>query len=173
MSVVYLPKVGYAVRLAESTLPPDLAEELPDFTFAFDQLTPSGEYASYYFTQTTRELTEELGDILPRIADLESAILCDLRNRVLSNATILRDAASCVSEIDCLLSLARCATAHRMCRPRLVSENVIDIVNGRHLLQEVHSSDKPVIPNDTRVTETSGRVTVVTGPNMVRNVGQE
>ena len=45
--------------------------------------------------------------------------------------------ARCVSEIDCLLSLARCATAHRMCRPQLVRENVIDIVNGRHLLQEV------------------------------------
>ena len=28
------------------------------------------------------------------------------------------------------------------------------------------SSDRPVIPNDTRVSEAKGRVTVVTGPNM-------
>lgn len=83
------------------------------------QVDAAGEYSSYYFTQTTRELTEELGDILPRVMDLESAILCDLRNRVLSNAPVLRDTASCVSEIDCLLSLARCATAHHMCRPQV------------------------------------------------------
>jgi len=38
MSVVYLPKVGFALRLDESTLPPDIAEELPDFEFAFDQV---------------------------------------------------------------------------------------------------------------------------------------
>jgi DNA mismatch repair protein MSH5 len=52
-----------------------------------------------------------------------------------------------------------------MCRPQLVRENVIDIVNGRHLLHEV-SSDRPVIPNDTHVPEAKGRVTVVTGPTM-------
>jgi|AntAceMinimDraft_1070359.scaffolds.fasta_scaffold18947_2 DNA mismatch repair ATPase MutS len=39
-----------------------------------------------------------------------------------------------------------------MCRPQLVRENVIEIVNGRHLLQEV-ASDRPVIPNDTHVPE--------------------
>jgi len=38
MSVVYLPKVGYVLRLEGSTLPPDIAEELQDFAFAFDQV---------------------------------------------------------------------------------------------------------------------------------------
>ena len=162
MSVVYLPKVGYALKLEGSTLPPDIAEELPDVEFAFDQVAPDQEYSSYYFTQTTRELTGELGDILPRIVDLESAILCDLRNRVLSNAPLLRDAALCISEIDCLLSLARCATAYRMSRPRLVRENVLEIVNGWHLLQQV-ACDQAVIPNGTHVPAVKGRVTVVTG----------
>jgi hypothetical protein len=45
MSVVYLPKVGYALRLEGSTLPPDIAEELPDFEFAFDQVTAAGSTA--------------------------------------------------------------------------------------------------------------------------------
>ena len=88
-----MPTRDPALRLDDSTLPHDIAEELPDFEFAFDQVTAAGEYSSYYFTQTTRELTEELGDILPRVMDLESAILCDLRNRVLSNAPVLRDTA--------------------------------------------------------------------------------
>ena len=37
------------------------------------------------------------------IMDLESAILCDLRNRVLSNAPVLRDTASCISEVGLAL----------------------------------------------------------------------
>lgn len=55
MSVVYLPKVGYALRLEDSTLPPDIAEELPDFEFAFDQVRRASYYLSYCHT-TRRSL---------------------------------------------------------------------------------------------------------------------
>jgi DNA mismatch repair protein MSH5 len=52
LHVVYLPRVGYAVRIDGSTLPPDIADELRDFEFAFDdENATEGTYHAYYFTK--------------------------------------------------------------------------------------------------------------------------
>jgi DNA mismatch repair protein MSH5 len=40
-------------------------------------------------------------------------------------------------EIDCMLALAQGANQHNLVRPRMNLENVVDIKNGRHLLQEM------------------------------------
>ena len=44
-------KVGFALRLDDSTLPPDIAEELPDFEFAFDQVTGGALHFIVYSAQ--------------------------------------------------------------------------------------------------------------------------
>ena len=52
LHVVYLPRVGYAVRIDGRTLPPDIADELRDFEFAFDdENATEGTYHAYYFTK--------------------------------------------------------------------------------------------------------------------------
>jgi DNA mismatch repair protein MSH5 len=119
-------------------------------------------------------------------ADLEGALLCDLKNRVLDHAPALTAAAGAAAELDCLVALARGARQLNLHRPQLTRDNVLRIKNGaslstcecthalrityaccvhtgRHLLQEQRVD--VFVPNDTHVGATEGRINIVTGPN--------
>ncbi len=79
-------------------------------------------------------------------------------------------------------ALAQAASQYRLCRPQMTTENVIDIEQGRHLLQEL--SVAQYVPNDTylvggqeqdkpsesdtatgRSTDELPSVLIITGPN--------
>ncbi len=62
--------------------------------------------------------------------DLEGALLCDLKKRVLEHAPALAAAAASAAEIDCLIALARGARQLNLHRPKLVNDNVLRIKNG-------------------------------------------
>ena len=42
-----------------------------------------------------------------------------------------------MGDLDCLVALAEGARKHKLLPPRMTTENVINIVRGRHLLQEL------------------------------------
>jgi hypothetical protein len=63
-------------------------------------------------------------------ADLEGALLCDLKNRVLDHAPALTAAAGAAAELDCLVALARGARQLNLHRPQLTRDNVLHIKNG-------------------------------------------
>jgi DNA mismatch repair protein MSH5 len=77
----------------------------------------------------------------------------------------LRDTFTALADLDCILSFAGVAIDLGYARPRMVqeSENCIQIVNGRHPLQET-ILENSFIPNDTNITS-STRLNIVTGPN--------
>ena len=63
-------------------------------------------------------------------ADLEGALLCDLKKRVLEHAPALVAAAASAAELDCLVALARGARQLNLHRPHLTRDNVLRIKNG-------------------------------------------
>jgi hypothetical protein len=59
-----------AVQVSSALLPQDLLDALPDYTLAFEADGDDG-HSAYYYCDRSRELSEEFGDLLYKIQDLE------------------------------------------------------------------------------------------------------
>nr|XP_027127123.1 DNA mismatch repair protein MSH5-like isoform X5 [Coffea arabica] len=94
--------------------------------------------------------------------DMERAIIGDLVSRILQFSSHLKQGVNFVAELDCFLSLALVARQNNYVRPIVTAENLLDILNGRHVLQEM--TVDTFIPNDTKILH-DGRVNIITGPN--------
>ncbi|KAH1263728.1 DNA mismatch repair protein MSH5 [Glycine max] len=142
--IVYIQQIGYLMCIFEEKPEETTLEQLVDWEY------------------TTRELDSLLGDIHHKILDMERAIARDLFSRILLFRTHLIKVATFAAELDCFLSMALVARQHNYVRPSLTEENLLDIKNGRHVLQEM--TVDTFIPNDTRILH-DGRINIITGPN--------
>ncbi|KAL8195595.1 hypothetical protein R6Q57_025998 [Mikania cordata] len=93
---------------------------------------------------------------------MERAITRDLVSHVLEFSMHLHKGINFAAELDCFLSLALVARQNNYVRPKLTAEAVLDIRNGRHVLQEM--TVDTFIPNDTMIMD-QGNVHIITGPN--------
>nr|GMC80404.1 DNA mismatch repair protein MSH5 isoform X1 [Ipomoea batatas] len=162
--IVYIHQIGYLLCIFNEKLDEEMQEKLPDFEFAF--LDEDGDTKKFFYrTSKTRELDTLLGDIYHKILDMERAITRDLVSHILQFVVPIHNAVNFVAELDCLLSLTLVARQNNYARPTLTAENILDIHNGRHLLQEM--TVDTFIPNDTKILdeEFSGKVNIITGPN--------
>uniref|UniRef100_A0A0R0L9U5 DNA mismatch repair protein MSH5 n=2 Tax=Glycine max TaxID=3847 RepID=A0A0R0L9U5_SOYBN len=159
--IVYIQQIGYLMCIFEEKPEETTLEQLVDWEYTF--CDTDGETKRYFYrTPKTRELDSLLGDIHHKILDMERAIARDLFSRILLFRTHLIKVATFAAELDCFLSMALVARQHNYVRPSLTEENLLDIKNGRHVLQEM--TVDTFIPNDTRILH-DGRINIITGPN--------
>ncbi|XP_010244492.1 PREDICTED: DNA mismatch repair protein MSH5 isoform X3 [Nelumbo nucifera] len=159
--IIYIHQIGYLMCIFEDKLDEGTLEKLRDFEFAFAD--GDGEVKKFFYhTSKTRELDNLLGDVYHKILDMERAITRDLVSHILLFSLHLIKAVNFTAELDCLLSLALVARQNNYVRPILTTENLLDIQNGRHVLQEM--TVDTFIPNDTKILD-DGRINIITGPN--------
>ncbi|DBA75705.1 TPA: MutS protein msh5 [Trebouxia sp. C0005] len=162
-SILYMPQVGFVMRLEGQRLSAALEDFLPDFQFAFEG--NGGEVSGmYYHTDRTRQLNAHFGDMLHQIQDLEGSICTELIQRLCEYRPHLNRAVAVAAEVDCLISLALAAREHHYTRPLLTKDNVLHIKQGRHMLTEMVVDN--YIPNDTHMNEDDSCIQVITGPNL-------
>ncbi|XP_022151299.1 DNA mismatch repair protein MSH5 [Momordica charantia] len=159
--IVYIHQIGYLLCIFEEKLDESTLETLGDFEFAFSDVDEEIK-RYFYHSPKTRELDNLLGDIYHKILDMERAIIRDLVSHVLVFSQHLLKAVDFAAELDCFLSLALIARQNNYARPVLTTDNMLDIKNGRHALQEM--AVDTFIPNDTTIFD-HGRVNIITGPN--------
>ncbi|XP_048130246.1 DNA mismatch repair protein MSH5 isoform X2 [Rhodamnia argentea] len=159
--IVYIQQVGYLMCIFEEKLDEMTLERLEDFEYVFSDT--DGEMTRFFYrTAKTRELDDLLGDIHHKILDMERAIIRDLILHVLTFSAHLLKSVNFAAELDCFLSLALVARQNNYVRPTLTDETLLDIQNGRHVLQEMIVNT--FIPNDTKIFN-DGRINIITGPN--------
>ncbi|XP_056866721.1 DNA mismatch repair protein MSH5 [Raphanus sativus] len=159
--IVYIQQIGYLMCIFEEKLDETALHRLTEFEFAFSDL--DGETQRFFYhTPKTRELDNILGDIYHKILDMERAIIRDLLSHILLFSAHMLKAVNFVAELDCILSLACVAHQNHYVRPVLTMESLLDIRNGRHVLQEM--AVDTFIPNDTEIND-NGRIHIITGPN--------
>ncbi|KAL2316742.1 hypothetical protein Fmac_030618 [Flemingia macrophylla] len=159
--IVYIQQIGYLMCIVEEKLEETTLEKLVDWEYAF--CDTDGETKRYFYrTPKTRELDSLLGDIHHKILDMERAITRDLFSRILLFSAYLIKVATFAAELDCFLSMALVARQNNYVRPLLTEENLLDIKNGRHVLQEM--TVDTFIPNDTKIFH-DARINIITGPN--------
>ncbi|KAJ4725114.1 DNA mismatch repair protein MSH5 [Melia azedarach] len=159
--IVYIHQIGYLMCIFEDKLDDTTLEKLQDFDLAFSDV--DGETQRFFYhTPKTRELDNLLGDIYHKILDMERAIVRDLVSHILLFSNHLLKAVNFAAELDCFLSLAIVAHQNNYVRPILTLDMLLDIKNGRHVLQEM--TVDTFIPNDTKIYD-DGRINIITGPN--------
>ncbi|KAL1843139.1 hypothetical protein VTJ49DRAFT_2889 [Mycothermus thermophilus] len=110
------------------------------------ELILTTEEIVYYKNQAMRDLDSQYGDLLGRIADEEIEVMMALAAAVLQHEDAVMHAAELFGELDSLLALALAAEKYNWTAPTMTSSNIIDIVDGRHPLQELMVPS--FIPND-------------------------
>ncbi|KAF7981474.1 hypothetical protein HWV62_33515 [Athelia sp. TMB] len=88
-------------------------------------------------------------------------ILEDLQAKVMQHDKVMENACDVCAELDVLLSFAEASRAYDYRRPRMVEESVIDIVGGRHPLQEL--AVDIFVPNPARLVGGAGNGSYFSG----------
>lgn len=190
VNVIFFPQIGFLISIR-------LSEHTGTGVFEGTDEDPwekmfSTEANAYYKNTLMGQLDQQFGDLYARICDKEIEIVQQLGERVLGYADLLNTVSDVAGELDCHIALAKGAIQYNLSRPRISEQNVIKIMGGRHLLQELtvptfiangtfivggsgtdHSESRPGssaergTPHpDTHLAQVSGpSVVLMTGPN--------
>ena len=123
--------------------------------------------AERYITQELKEYEEKILGAEDRISGLEIKIFAEIVAYVQQFIVQLQTDATLIAELDCLLSFAKTAVAHRYVRPVIDESVVIDIRQGRHPVIETNLPvGEEYVPNDVMLDSQSQQIIIITGPNM-------
>ncbi|CAK9302458.1 unnamed protein product [Gordionus sp. m RMFG-2023] len=148
-NVIFIAQLGYLLAIPTS-------QEVVNNSMMYNGLELKFVNKSYahYKNERMRKLDEELGDINKDINDIQLNILHQLENTILKKYELLGIIADIVAELDCLIALSISAKEFALCKPLITNKNIICIENGRHLLQEICTTQ--IVPNSTYSTEDEG-----------------
>jgi DNA mismatch repair protein MutS len=120
-----------------------------------------------------RYITEELKQFETKVlgaeearCTLELALFQELREHVRTQGDALQTAARFLGRLDCLLALAAMAEQNDYRRPRINTQGVLRIREGRHPVVEKVIQGERFVPNTIAMDNESEQVLVITGPNM-------
>ena len=122
--------------------------------------------AERYITPELKEAEQRVLGAEERIAAAEEEAFRDLLVRISCDAESVRSAARAIALLDALASLAEVAAIRGYVRPEMVPDDVIEIQAGRHPIVEPELDGGAFVANDTRLSESDGRIAILTGPNM-------
>ncbi len=114
----------------------------------------------------TPELKEKEALILgaeERIADIEYALFCEIRNQVTQYITPIQQNAHALATLDAVLSLSVVARNQNYVCPEMLNDTTLEIINSRHPVIETMQTD--FVPNDFHFSKDE-QLVLLTGPNM-------
>ena len=161
LKVGYNKVFGYYIEVSNTNL-----GQVPD-NYIRKQTLTNGER---FITPELKEKETLILNSQQLLADREYEIFLQVREKVASYTDRIQAAGQALACLDCLVSLAKVAVENRYCRPQIpaggqtVGPDLV-IREGRHPVLEKTLAREDFVPNDT-VFETTGRIHLLTGPNM-------
>ncbi len=130
--------------------------------------------AERYITPELKEYEEKVLTADEKAKELEYTLFLEIRDIVAADRRRMQSTAAALAQIDVLVALAELARQRNYCRPEIVEEPVLRIVDGRHPVLDVVEPEGKFVPNDTTVGQTNaacgfapgGHILLITGPNM-------
>ncbi|MEA2735329.1 MAG: mismatch repair protein MutS, partial [Humisphaera sp.] len=120
--------------------------------------------AERYITQELKTFENEALGAQERANALEQTLFEKIRQTLLPHVNAFQELSYGLARVDTLASLAALATERRFCRPQVVSERVLDIVDGKHPVLEQQLGSE-FVANDCRFAADDS-LALITGPNM-------
>lgn len=126
--------------------------------------------AERYITPELKEYEEKVLTADEKAKELEYGLFLELRNVVAADRRRMQTSAMALAHVDVLVALAELARQRNYCRPQIVEEPVLRIIDGRHPVLDIVEPEGKFVPNDTLagpdgVTD-GGSILLITGPNM-------
>ncbi len=122
--------------------------------------------AERFVTEAMKEREADILGAEERMAELEYALFCDVRDGVAAQADTLLRTADAIAELDVLAALAEVAAVNGYVRPEMIEEVALEIHDGRHPVVERRLIDERFVPNDLVLRAGNRTMLIVTGPNM-------
>ena len=128
--------------------------------------------AERYITPELKEYEEKVLTADEKAKDLEYQLFVELRDLTAANRRRMQATAAVLAQIDVLVALAELARQRNYCRPKMVDEPLLEIIDGRHPVLDVMEPDGTFVPNDTLAGTANedgnpeGSILLITGPNM-------
>jgi DNA mismatch repair protein MutS len=119
-----------------------------------------------FITPELKEYEEQVLTADERSQSLESELFAQLREAVHCDTRPLQATANLLAQLDVLCGLAELARLRGYCRPKIVEEPVLRILEGRHSVIESLEPNGTFVPNDVVLGGEEGTVALITGPNM-------
>lgn len=123
--------------------------------------------AERYITQELKEYEEKILGAEEKILSLEMSLYGHLMADAANYIPQIQQNATCIGQIDCLLSFAMAARDYRYNRPVVDESMVIDIKQGRHpVIERQMPVGEEYVANDLYLDSDSQQIIILTGPNM-------
>jgi DNA mismatch repair protein MutS len=147
---------GYYIEVSKSNL-----RQVPA-DYERKQTLTAGER---FITPELKERERAILSANERMSSLEYEAYIRIRERVASQAQIMREISGAVGMLDVLCSFAEVAVAYKYCRPDINESDTIIVKDGRHPVVE-RSLRGGFVPNDSHLDTNLNRLIILTGPNM-------
>ena len=157
MKIKYNRVFGYYLEVTNS-----FKDQVPEDYIRKQTLSNSERYV----TPELKELENLILGAEDKLYALEYELFCQVRDTVGREVVRIQKTAKAVATLDVLASLALVAERNNYTRPKINTQGVIDIKNGRHPVVEQMIENDMFIANDTYLDNNKKRISVITGPNM-------
>jgi DNA mismatch repair protein MutS len=117
-----------------------------------------------YITVELKDFENEALGARDKAIALEQSLFENIRQTLLPHVPTFQELALAIARVDVLSSLAGLALDRRYCRPKIVEERVLEIIDGRHPVLEQQLGSQ-FVANDVRFGEADS-LQLITGPNM-------
>ena len=157
LKVGYNKVFGYYLEASNSQ-----RDKIPEYFIRKQTL----KNAERFITPELKEYEEKVLHADEQANTLEIEIFEKLRNKTRSHIKQLKSNADAIAQVDVLASFAELAQRQSYCRPEILEERLIEIVNGRHPVLDILEPTGTFVPNDTLIGQDNGEFHLITGPNM-------
>lgn len=148
---------GYYIDITKSNL-----SLVPEYFIRKQTLSNSERY----ITPELKKLEDLVLGAEEKLIELEYQTFIQIRSDIAEHIKRIQQTATCLSDIDCLCSLAEVSQKYNYVRPEVNNEEKIIIKNGRHPVVEAQNNELKFVPNDTYLDNDENRMLIITGPNM-------
>ena len=122
--------------------------------------------AERYITPELKEYEEKVLTADEKSKEMEHELFLELRDAVAAARRRMQATADVLAELDVLVALAELARQRNYCRPEVVEEPELKIIDGRHPVLDVLEPEGTFVPNDAACGGAEGAILLITGPNM-------
>lgn len=157
MKIKYNKVFGYYFEVTNSYL-----GMVPE-RFTRKQTMSNGER---YITPELKEMEDKILGAQEKVIALEYDLFVMIRETIAKEVDRIKTSAVLLASLDAYQSLAEVADKNHYCRPELIDQGSIKIVDGRHPVVEKMMGLDGFIPNDTYLDLEEHRFSIITGPNM-------
>ena len=122
--------------------------------------------AERYITPELKEYEEKVLTADEKSKELEYELFLELRDAMAAARRRMQTTADVLAQLDVLVALAELARQRNYCRPEIVEQPELRIIDGRHPVLDVIEPEGTFVPNNVAAGPGEGTIFLITGPNM-------